>query len=625
MFLMKITKMPVLAGLCVVMALCAPAAAQETAGEGALAPRHGVAMHGAPKYGPDFTHLDYVNPDAPKGGTLRLASRGNFDNLNPYILKGETAPGISLTFQTLMVNTDDEAFSEYGLIAETVEMPEDRSFVVFNLRAQAKFHDGRPITAQDVVWTFNTLMEKGHPFYKAYYANVKDVTAENDRRVKFTFNMTGNLELPLIIGQMPVLAKHDWEGRDFASTTLKAPLGSGPYKVKSVDPGRRIVFERVKDWWAKDLPIMKGQYNFDTITYDLYLDDNVLLQALFAGQYDVRQENIARAWANEYKHPAVAQGRIVKEEIEHDIPTGLQGFVFNTRRDIFADAKTREALNYAFDFEWSNRQVAYGAYKRTQSYFENSELRSSGLPQGRELEILAPFRGKVPEEVFTAEYKNPATSGSGQDMRANLRRARELLEEAGWTSGKNGMLERNGKPFTFEIIYFSDTFEPWINPFISNLKKIGVQARLRIVDTAQYQNRMDGFDFDMTVGSFGQSLSPGNEQRDFWSSEKADVKGSRNLMGIKDPVVDALIDQIIAAKGREDLIAATRALDRVLLWGHYVIPQWYLDRHRIAHWDKFGRPAVSPRYGVGIVDTWWYDAGKAAKAEPVAAPKEKAQ
>lgn len=585
---------------------------------------HGIAMHGSPKYPAGFTHLEYVNPDAPKGGEMRLAAAGTFDNLNPFILKGVAAPGAGMMFQTLLTSTDDEAFSEYGLVAESLEMPEDRSFVVFNLRTEAKWHDGKPLTADDVLFSFNTLIEKGHPFYKSYYAHVKEAVVETPQRIRFVFDMAGNRELPLIMGQMPVLPKHYFEGKDFAATTLDpAFAGSGPYRIKSVETGKRITYERVKDWWAKDLPIVKGRYNFDTIVYDLYRDENVMLQALFSGTYDFRAENIAKVWMQEYDVPQVKKGLIKKEEISHDIPTGMQAFIFNLRRPVFADIKVREALQYAFDFEWSNKQFAFGTYRRTQSYFSNSELASSGVPSGRELEILEKYRGQIPDSVFTAEFKLPKTSGSGQDMRAHLATARKILEEAGWKAGANGLLEKDGKPFEFEILIHSDTFERWINPMIGNLKKLGITAKLRLVDTAQYQNRMDSFDFDMTVGTFGQSLSPGNEQLDFWGSAKADVKGSRNLIGIKNPVVDDLIRLIIEAPDREELIVRTRALDRVLLNGYYAIPQWHIDYHRIAYWDKFGRPAVTPKYGLGAVDTWWYDAEKAGKIAGETSPDKK--
>jgi microcin C transport system substrate-binding protein len=577
------------------------------------APLSGIAMHGQPKYGRDFAHFDYVNPNAPKGGEMRMATQGTFDSLNPYIIKGVAAPGIGMVYQTLLSNSEDEAFSEYGQIAETAEMPEDRSFVVFNLRKGAKWNDGKPLTADDVVWTFNALIKDGHPFYRAYYGHVKNVVAEGPGRVRFVFDMKGNRELPLIIGQMPVLPRHFWEKKNFGATTLEPPLGSGPYRVKSVDTGHRIVYERVKDWWAKDLAVNKGQYNFDTIVYDVYRDETVLLQAFFSGEYDFRSENVAKSWATAYDRKPVKEGLIKKEEIKHELPAGMQAFVFNTRRAFFSDPKVRQALGYAFDFEWSNKQFAYDAYKRTKSYFENSELASSGLPQGRELEILNQHRGKVPEALFTTVSENPHTDGSGQGLRTNLSKAKQLLNEAGWRMGAKGLLEKDGQPFKFEFLSDSEMFERWVAPFISNLKKLGIQANLRFVDTAQYQNRIESFDFDMTNSGFAQSLSPGNEQRDFWGSDKADVKGSRNIIGIKSPVVDDLIRQIVSAPDREELIARTRALDRVLLWNYYVIPNWYIDRYRIAYWNKFGRPAMTPKYGLGVPDTWWYDAEKADK------------
>ncbi len=593
------------------------------AGEEDTMPISGVAMHGTPKYAVDFKNLDYVNPKALKGGEIRMAVSGTFDSLNPYIIKGIPAPGVSMVYQTLMFNTKDEAFSEYGLLAETVEMPEDRSWVVFNLRKAARWNDGKPVTADDVVWSFNTLMTDGHPFYRAYYANVKSVIAENPFRVKFTFNMTGNRELPLIMGQMPVLPKHYWDGKDFAKSTVEMPLGSGSYKVKSVETGHRIVYERVKDWWAKDLPIVKGMYNFDTVVYDVYRDEIVLLQAFFSGDYDFRHENVAKSWNAGYDQPPVREGLIKKKEVSHNIPAGMQSFAYNTRRPVFQDVRVRQALGYAFDFEWSNKQFAFGKYKRTQSYFANSDLASSGLPTGRELEILQKFKDRIPDEVLTKEFNMPKTSGSGKDVRQNLSTAKKMLEDAGWRIGKSGMLEKDGQFFNFEILVDSKMFERWINPMISNLKKLGIQANLRIVDAAQYQNRINTFDFDMTVFSFGQSLSPGNEQRDFWSSEKADVKGSRNITGIKNPVVDELINMIVSAPDRDELVARTRALDRVLLWNYYVIPQWHLDYFRLSWWDKFGLPEISPKYGLGVVDTWWYDAEKAAKIASKVKPEVK--
>lgn len=589
--------------------------AEEKAPETAPAALYGVAMHGDLKYGPGFTHFDYVNPDAPKGGEMRLSAPGTFDSLNAFIIKGVPAPGLAMLYQSLMTRTDDEAFSQYGQIADTIEMPEDRSWVAFNLRKEARWNDGQPLTAEDVVWTFNTLMEKGHPFYRAYYADVKEAVAESSHRVKFTFTMAGNRELPLIMSELMVLPKHYWKDKDFGATTLTPPLGSGPYKVKSLDTGRRITYERVKDWWAKDLPVNRGQYNFDTLVFDTYRDETVRLQAFFAGEYDFRSENTAKSWHAEYDNQApVKQGLVKKDEIHHDMPSGMQGYAFNTRRAMFSDRLVRRALGYAFDFEWSNKQFAYGSYARTDSYFDNSELAATGLPAGRELELLEKYRDQLPPEVFAEEFKNPQTSGSGRDMRAHLSTAKKLLEQAGWKV-KDGKLQKDGKPFVFEILIQNDAFERWTAPFIANLKKLGITATLRTVDTAQYQNRMDDFDFDVTIGTFGQSLSPGNEQRDFWGSEKADVKASRNIIGIKNPVIDDLIQVIITAKDRAELLAATHALDRVLLWNYYVIPHWHIAYYRIAWWDKFGRPGITPKYGLGIPDNWWYDAAKAVKIE----------
>lgn len=563
-------------------------------------------MHGAPKYAADFTHLDYVNPDAPKGGTLRLSALGTFDSLNPYIVKGMAADGLGLAYETLLEQTADEPFSAYGLIAQSLETPPDRSWVAFTLRPQARWHDGQPVTADDVVWSFKTLTTQGAPFYRVYYAHVKDVVAETPSRVKFIFDMAGNRELPLIVGQIPVLPKHYWtDGKhDFAQTTLDPPPGSGPYEVGAVVPGRSIEYRRIADWWGKDLPINRGRYNFDRITYDYYKDGGVALEALFAGNYDFRQENIAKQWATAYDAPAVKDGRIVKAEISHTLPQGMQGFVFNTRRPPFQDRAVREALTYAFDYEWSNKQFAYGAYKRSSSYFSNSEMEAKGLPQGPELAILEPFRGQIPDEVFTTEYNPPKTDGSG-NARANLKKATEILDAAGWKPGPDGVRAKDGVRLDFEFLDDNPAFERWILPFTKNLERIGVKARYRVIDPAQYQNRIRTFDFDMTVGVFGQSNSPGNEQREFWGADKADMPGSRNLIGVKDPVVDALIEQIVSAPTREDLVLRCRALDRVLQWGYYLVPNWHISAWRVAYWDRFDRPENPPPFALPVAETWW--------------------
>jgi microcin C transport system substrate-binding protein len=572
---------------------------------------HGLSMYGDLKYGPDFSHFDYANPDAPKGGEVKLAAIGTFDTLNPFTLKGIPAAGIGQLFDTLTAQSSDEPFSEYGLIAETIEVPADRSWVAYTLRKEACFHDGTPITADDVISTFETLKTKGQPFYRAYYANVAEVEKLGEHKVKFSFSAGDNRELPLIVGQLPVLSKAYWGTRDFEKTTLEPPLGSGPYTIASVDPGRSIVYRRVKDYWGAKLPVKAGSDNFETIRYDYYRDTTVALEAFKAGQYDFRAENVAKNWATAYTGPAVTRGLIKKEEIPNQLPTGMQAYVYNTRRPVFQDPRVRQALAYAFDFEWTNKSLFYGAYTRTKSYFSNSDLASQGPPSPAEVQILEPFRDKLPPEVFTQAYQPPSTEGPG-NIRENLLTAHNLLKAAGWVvKGKTLVNERTGAPLEFEILLDDPSFERVTLPFVKNLERLGVTARVRTVDTAQYQNRVDNFDFDMTVVVWPQSLSPGNEQRDFWSSERADTPGSRNLAGIKDPVVDELINLLIAAPDRQSLIDRTRALDRVLLWGHYVIPHWHNRSFRVAYWDKFDRPGITPPYALGF-DTWWVDPKKGA-------------
>jgi microcin C transport system substrate-binding protein len=578
-----------------------------------VAPAHGVAMHGDLKYGPDFEHFDYVNPNAPKGGTVTFASIGTFDTLNPFIIKGAKADGLGFLFETLTVQSEDEPFSEYGLLAESIEIPEDRSWVAFTLRPEARWHDGKPVTVEDVIFSFDTLKEKGLPFYRAYYKNVIKAEPAGERRVKFTFEETTNRELPLILGQLPILPKHYYENVEFDKTALQPPLGSGPYRIKSLEPGRRIVYERVTDYWGADLPVSRGFYNFDEIRYEYYRDANVALEAFKAGGYDVRVENTSKFWATAYAGPMFEAGWITKEEIPHELGTGMQGFVFNTRRPLFEDPRVRQALAYAFDFEWTNRTIMYGQYDRTQSYFSNTELAAEGLPSEAELELLEPFRDQLPEEVFTEAYQAPSTDGEG-GIRQNLRTALRLLGEAGWRVEGGKLVNAEGQPFRFEILLNGPSFERHTLPFIQNLKRLGIEATVRAIDPAQYQNRLDEFDFDMVVGSFGQSLSPGNEQREYWGSEAADIRGSRNVIGIKDPVVDHLIDRIIEAPTREDLVTATRALDRVLLWGHYVIPHWHSRTFRVAYWNKFDRPETTPPYGLPLF-SWWVDPVKVAEVE----------
>ncbi len=567
---------------------------------------HALAMHGTPKYGPGFRHFDYVNPDAPKGGVVRLfGGRQTFDSLNPFIIKGVPAAGGGV-FESLMIGSDDEAFTQYGLIAETVEVPKDRSWVIFNLRKQARFHDGSPITVDDVIFSLEILRDKGQPFYRFYYQNVVKAEKLGPRRIKFSFAPGDNRELPLIMGQLVVLSKKYWDGKEFDKSTLTPPLGSGPYRIKSLDAPRSITYERVKDYWGADLAVRRGDFNFDQITFTYFRDDTVALEAFKAGRYDIRAENNSKLWATQFSGGPFAKGVIKKAQIRHQRPTGMQGFVFNTRREIFKDRLLREALAHAFDFEWSNKTLFYGQYTRTTSYYSNSELASSGLPEGEELAILEKYRGRVPDEIFTRTYKPPTSNGSGR-IRKNLRAAFKLLKAAGWEV-KDGKLVnlKTGKPLVFEFLLVSPAFERIVLPFVRNLKRLGVAVKVRTVDVAQYQNRVRDFDFDMIVGGWGQSLSPGNEQRDFWGSEKAEIKGSRNFAGIKDKVVDALIEHLIAAPDRESLVARTRALDRVLLAGHYVIPNWHIRDHRLAWWDKFGRPKTIAKYGSGT-EGWWVD------------------
>ena len=570
---------------------------------------HAMAMHGQPKYGPDFKHFDYVNPNAPKGGAVRLGVRGTFDNFNQFIPKGVAGAGDAT--ETLLTSSADEPFTKYGLIAESIEWPEDRSWVVFRLRPEARWHDGKPITVDDVIFSLDILKTKGRPVYRFYFGSIEKAERVGPRKVKFTFTEAGNRELPLIAGEIPILPKHYWKDRDFTKTTLEPPLGSGPYKIVDYEPGRRVVVERVKDYWGAHLPVNRGRSNFDRIRYEYYFDETVLRQALKAGKLDYREENQAKAWALDYDTPAVRDGWLKLEKIGHKNPTGMQAFVMNTRRQVFKDRKLRRALAYAFDFEWSNRNLFFSQYTRTESYFSNSELASTDLPKGEELAILERYRGRVPDEVFTRVYKAPATDGSGWP-RENLRRAFELLAEAGWVVRDMKLVNaETGRQLTFEILLYSPTFERIVLPFRRNLARLGIDARIRLVDTSQYINRLREFDFDMVVGSWGQSESPGNEQRSYWSSKAAASPAARNFAGIKDPVVDELIESVISAPDRKGLVTRTRALDRVLLWGHYVIPNWHVRVDRIASWNKFSRPEVVPRRGTSL-DYWWLDAAKDA-------------
>ena len=599
----SLRKLPGIALIAALVAALAAPAAQ------AQRPAHGMAMHGDMKYGPDAKHLDYVNPDAPKGGELRLPAIGTFDNFNPFIIKGSAAAGLGDLYVPLTVQSLDEPFTEYGQLAETIETPEDRSWVKFTLRPEARWRDGKPITADDVIFTLDILREKGLPFFRAYYGSVAKTEKLSEREVKFSFKEgETNMELPLILGQMIVLPKHYWEGREFDRTTLEQGVTSGPYRIKSFEPGRYIVYERVKDWWAKDLWLNRGRFNFDEVRFEYYRDATVAFEAFKSGQTDLRIENIARNWATGYDVPAVQNGLIVKRQIDHDLPQGMQAWVMNLRRPQFQDPRVRQALTQMFDFEWMNKTLFYDSYRRTRSYFSNSELASSGLPSPEELKILEPLRGQIPDEVFTKEFTLPQTDGSGNN-RDGLRQALRLFKADGWEV-KDGRLMKDGKQFAFEILLSNPSFERVALPFKQALERIGIDASVRTVDTAQFQRRTDQFDFDMIVGGAGQSLSPGNEQREFFGSEAAKQEGSRNLSGISDPAIDKLIELVISAPDRQALIARTRALDRVLLWHWYMIPQWHLSAFRVAYWDVFGMPKTNPKYGLPIDDTWWIDPDK---------------
>ncbi len=572
---------------------------------------HAIAMHGEPKYNQDFISVEYISNSAKKGGDIVRSSIGTYDTFNPFTLKGTSAAGIGLMYETLTAGSSDEAFTEYGLLAKNIEWPDDRSWVTYTLRDEAKWHDGKKITSDDVVWTFNTLMEKGHPFYKYYYGDVSEVIKISDNKVKFIFSTNTNKELVLIVGQLPVLPKHYWENKNFEETTLDVPIGSGPYKVKSFDPGRSITYELDMNYWGFEnniVPIKVGKDNMGSIRYDYYKDRGIEREAFKSGEIDFFSENSSKEWATSYDIDAVNEGSIKKELIPHENPQGMQAFAFNTRKEIFTDKRVRKALSFAFDFEWTNKNLFYGAYKRTDSFFENSELASSGLPSQEELAYLNPYMDQLPKEIFNEEYRNPKTDGSGF-IRSELQEATKLLKEAGWIL-KDGKLENSkGELFEFEILLVSPAFERIVLPFIDNLEKLGIIATLRTIDSSQYQKRIESFDFDMVVFTFSQSLSPGNEQRNFWSSGAADTNGSRNIIGIKNDVIDLLIENLINAKDREDLITITKALDRVLLWNYYVIPQWHISSYRVLYWDIFDQPKQKPKYSLGF-DTWWVNQNK---------------
>jgi len=572
---------------------------------------HAITLYDeAPKYGPGFKHFDYVNPNAPVGGTLRIAptQEASFDSFNPFIAKGNAVSTGSV--ETLMVGSEDEPFTNYGLIAETIEWPDDRSWVIFNLNPGARWHDGSPITADDVIWTFNTLIEKGSPQYRFYYGSVEKVEKLGERRVRFSFNESNNRELPLIVGQLPVLPKDYWASRDFTKTTLEPPLGSGPYRIELFEAGRFIIQGRVDDYWGKDHPTRVGLNNFEKIRTDFYRDVTAIRLALKSGRLDFRHENQAKAWALDYDVDVVNDGLLIKERVTHQAPQGMQGIILNTRRTVFADARVREAIGYAFDFEWTNRNLFFGQYTRSNSFFSNSPLAATGLPEGQELDILQGYRGQIPERVFTEAVAVPETDGSGW-ARDNLRKAFALLEAAGWTVKDQVLVNEQGEPLEFKILLVSQAFERIMLPWVRNLRRLGMNVNVRLVDTAQYINRMRSFEFDALIASIGQSENPGNEQRNYWTSQAAESPGSRNFPGIKDKVIDELVEKLIQAPDRQTLTAYVKAIDRLLLFGFYVVPNWHLAADRVLYWDKFSRPDSALKNGINYM-RWWFDEDKVA-------------
>jgi len=600
-----------------------PAAAAERA--------HGLSAFGDLALPSDFDHFAYANPDAPKGGTFSLIGWGGvttFNSLNNYILKGDAAQGLELLFDTLMVRAADEPDAVYGLVAESAEVADDGMSVTFHLRPEARFSDGSPVTADDVVFSFEALKEKGHPLYHQMLRDVVKAEAVDPQTVRYTFQGDLVRDLPLTVAGLPIISKAYYATKPFEETTLEVPLGSGPYLVDSMAQGRTIVYRRNPDYWAKDLPVNTGRWNFDKIRFEYFRDRTAAMEAFKAGFYDFREEFTSKVWATEYDFPAIRDGRVKKEVLPDETPSGTQGFFINTRRDKFKDKRVREALDLAFDFEWTNRNMFYGLYDRTQSFFENSAMKAEGEPSDAEIALLDGLGVPVPKTAYEAVYLPPTSDGSGQD-RNLLLQAGKLLDEAGWTV-KNGVrVDDQGEPFKAEILIFEPVMERIAAPYVKKLKLLGIEARIRNVDPAQYQQRLKDFDFDITTQRYSMRNTPGVELRSYFGSEAANLDGSLNLAGVDDPAVDALIERVVAAKTREDMTTAARALDRVLRAGHYWVPHWYKASNTVAYWDKFARPATKPRYDRGILDTWWYDEARAAEAAanpnaPTAATSEEA-
>jgi microcin C transport system substrate-binding protein len=610
MTLLRLAIAIALAGL-----LCGPARAED-----APLHRHALSLIGEPKYPAGFAHFDFVNPDTPKGGLVRLAEIGSFDSLNPVLYKGQAAAGLGLVYENLMADSLDEPSTSYGLIAEWASYPPDYSSVTFKLRDEARWQDGTPITPEDVIYSLE-VNKAANPRMGLYYKNVARAEATGPNEVTFYFDVKNNRELPMIMGQLTILPKHYWTGKDASGnqrdpmkTTLEPPLGSGPYRIKEVKPGRAISYERVTDYWGKDLPVNKGQWNYDEIRFDYYRDETVAFESFKAGNLDYWQETSAKNWATAYDFPAVRNGLIKRQEVPLERTQPMQCFVLNLRRRQFEDRRVRQAFNLAFDFEWANKNLFYGQYARVGSYFQGSELAAAQEPpRGRELEILNEVKDGVPQEVFTDIHRNPVNDGP-DDMRGNLRKAVELLKEAGWEV-KNGVLVnvKTGQPMKVEFLLVSPLFERIVQPYLRNLERLGIKGTIRMVDSAQYTRRLNVFDYDIVVGNFAQSDSPGNEQRDFWGSEAAGREGSQNLIGVKSAAIDKLIDHVIFAKDRAELVAATNALDRALQWNEFVVPQWYSPNVRIAYWNRYGQPKVLPGLTPGFLQVWWFDQTLAAQ------------
>jgi microcin C transport system substrate-binding protein len=571
---------------------------------------HAITMRGNPKYPASFKHFDYVNPDAPKGGTLVLYSIGTYDNFHRYAQRGLAADASTSFYDTLMTSSEDEIEVYYGLIAEKVEYDSDFRWIIFHINPKARHQDGKPITADDVVFSFNKFFDEGVPQFKQYYAAVEKVEALDRYRVRFTLK-EGSKEMLVSLAQLTILPKHYWESRDFAEPLTEIPVGSGAYTVKDYKIGQYVVYERLKNYWGMDLPVNKGQLNFDYIRYDYYKDERAAFEAFTAGQYDLREENIALNWATLYKGPNFDAGYIKKEEVQHEIPQGMQALVFNIQRPIFQDRRVRMALNYALDFQWMNANLFYGQYTRTRSYFQNTDYEAKGLPGREELKILEPIRGLIPPEVFTTEYQPPVTDGSG-NIRGELRSALALLKEAGWEIRDRRLTNVNtGEPMEFELLLYSPSMERVAIPVQKNLERMGITMKIRVVDTSEFVNRLRERDFDMISGGYSANFYPSSDLKIIWRSDYMDY--TYNTAGVQDKAVDYLIDGIVANQDNDQaLLAWGRALDRVLTWNFYVIPEWHISMFRVAYWDKFSKPAIRPKYSLGT-GSWWYDPAKAAR------------